>query len=113
MNRDLALTRGYMRALDRLMSRYGAAVAAAWANLPDHHEERIPGFLSDIETTTAVARRLTADVTLGYIAGITGSPVAVDLTALAPVDAEVWRDPFISTWANLSAGAPLAAAVEL
>lgn len=112
VNRDEALTRGYLKALDRLRSRYGAVVATAWANLPDHHEGRIPGFLSDIETPTVVARRLTANVTLGYLAGITGSPVNVDLTTLAPVDAEVWRDPFISTWANLEAGAPLAAAVE-
>lgn len=109
--RDDALTRGYLRAIDRLRGRYGAAVASVWGNLPDHHEARIPEFVDNVVPITAAARRLTADVTMGYLAGITGSPVLVDVTDLTPVDVEVWRDPFISTWANLDAGAALDEAV--
>lgn len=108
---EVARTNGYTRALARLRARYGVQVASAWDAMPSHHEQDVARFVAAVDAATETARQVTARTTAAYLAGMTRVTVPVPVDALRPVDVEVWRDPFISTWANLDAGAPLDAAL--
>jgi hypothetical protein len=99
---DIAVTKRYGRSLTNLRERLGIATGTAWLRLGSYDEADIERLAEAIQPVTDMARQQASLLTAGFLNHFTGTRLtAPDLVSLS---ADVWRPPFMTTWAGLARG---------
>ena len=107
-----ALDRRYQQALADLRARYGAAVAAQWANLPAYNEADIADLVRAVEALTASVTKTTTQLTSGWLAIRAGTTVSATPATIAATDmTEFLRPAFMTVWGALKDGQPIDQAI--
>lgn len=106
---DLEVTRRYSAAQQELRDKLGAVAKREWAKLPSYNEANIPAFIEAMTAPTDLVRGQTSTLSAGYLNHFTGSRTLP--SDLKEIDAETWRQPFMSTWSALASGETYEAAV--
>lgn len=106
----------------RSLRRYLVArVSAAWRNLGTYNEDDVARYLRVVLPQVYAVQRRSAGITNAYLARILGRrvvPMSYDKVVGAAVRngtpyEEVYRRPFVLTWARLAEGVELGRAVEI
>lgn len=102
-----ALTAAYQGELSRTRDAVAARVAANWSALPDYRDAQIPGFLDASLPIIQAGQERAAALTSAYLSRtLQVAAVGLDVAALLDVrngvdPAEVYRRPFVTTWAAI------------
>lgn len=104
-----ALTAAYQGEMKRTRAAVSAHVASTWRRLPNYRDEQIPGFLKATLPVVQAGQRRAVALTSAYLSRMLGAPpVGLDVEALIGAavrngmdPAEVYRRPFVTTWAAI------------
>jgi hypothetical protein len=101
---DVALYVAYRRRVDRIRRVAMARAAAVWVDLGGLDDALVEPFVVEVAAATLPAREAAVDTVAGYIGLVVNDTPPVPRVDLRSVDAEFWRQPFISTWKALKDG---------
>ncbi len=105
-----ALTAAYQGEMKRTRQAVADHVASVWRRLPDYRDEQVPGFLQAALPVVQAGQRRAVALTSAYLSRALGAPpVGLDVETLVGAavrngmdPAEVYRRPFVTTWAAIA-----------
>jgi hypothetical protein len=116
----VTLAEAHIELLARLRGITQHGVATIWAALPAHHDQNVDQWLSTVLPLIEGAQRQAIAITDAYLAAaLDRAVVGVNADELVGAHVrngisplEVYRRPFVTVWAALEAGKPLADALS-
>ncbi len=108
-----ALVSAHIEAQARLRTLAAAAVARAWAGLPNHDEASVAPFVAAVVPVVTAVQRQSITLADAFVAralgrrtlGIASGP-AIDALRGDTTPADVYRRPFVTVWTALANGVP-------